>query len=149
MYYECTTDFYYFNSAKSQNFTLSIHPAPSVFENQGRFPPLLFNSRINTDIEIVVYLDEANILLSSIGLTHNHTIQHFDAEKTLSCGKHCGKRRNCLQQANSPFLTMFSTLYVTYFSFEMHFKMSSTICINLNQSNILSSGNGLTYAITK
>ena len=38
---------------------------------------------------------------------------------------------------------MFSTLYGTYFSFQMHFKMSSVICFNLDQSKILSSGNGL------
>ena len=39
---------------------------------------------------------------------------------------------------------MFSTLYGTYFSFQMHFKMSSAICFNLDQSKILLSGNGLT-----
>ena len=38
---------------------------------------------------------------------------------------------------------MFSILYGTYFSFQMHFKMSSAICFNLNQFKILSSGNGL------
>ena len=31
--------------------------------------------------------------------------------------EHCEKRRNCLEQAISPFLTVFSTLYDTYFSF--------------------------------
>ena len=39
---------------------------------------------------------------------------------------------------------MFSTLYGTYFTFEMHFKMSYAICFNLDRSKILSSGNGLT-----
>ena len=38
---------------------------------------------------------------------------------------------------------MFSTVYDTSFSFQMHFEMSSVICFNLNQSKILSSGNGL------
>ena len=38
---------------------------------------------------------------------------------------------------------MFSTLYGTYISFQMHFKMSSTICFGLDQSKILSSGNWL------
>ena len=33
---------------------------------------------------------------------------HFD---TLNIRKHCEKRRNCLLQAISPFLTKFSTLY--------------------------------------
>ena len=50
-------------------------------------------------------------------LTHYHTMLHFDAIKINSCGKHCEKRRNCLKQAISPFPTMFSTLYGTYFSF--------------------------------
>ena len=35
---------------------------------------------------------------------------------------------------------MFSTLYGTYFSFQMHFKMLSAICFNLDRSKILSSG---------
>ena len=39
--------------------------------------------------------------------------------------------------------SLFSTLYVT-FPFYMHFKMSSAVCFNLDQSKILPSGNGLT-----
>ena len=31
-----------------------------------------------------------------LGLTHYHTILHFDALKIYSCGEHCEKRRNCL-----------------------------------------------------
>ena len=38
---------------------------------------------------------------------------------------------------------MFSTLFTTYFSFKMHFEMSSGIHLNLGQSKILSSGNEL------
>ena len=38
---------------------------------------------------------------------------------------------------------MFSSLYGTYHSFKMHFKMSSAICFNLDQSKIMSSGHGL------
>ena len=38
---------------------------------------------------------------------------------------------------------MFSILYDTYFSLSMHFKMSSAISFNLDQSKIFSSGNGL------
>ena len=48
-------------------------------------------------------------------LTHYHTMPHFDALKIYSCGKHREKRRNCLEQPISPFLTMFSTLYGTDF----------------------------------
>ena len=60
--------------------------------------------------------------------THYHTMAHFDALKIYSFGKHCKKRRNCFLQAIPPFLTMFSILYGTSFSFQMHFKMSSAIC---------------------
>ena len=38
---------------------------------------------------------------------------------------------------------LFSTLYGTYFPFQIHFEMSSAICFNLDQSKILLSGNGL------
>ena len=76
-----------------------------------------------------------------------HTMPHFDALTIYSCGKHSEKRRNCLQRAISLFLTMFSTLYGTYFPFQMLFKMPSAICFNLNQSKILSSGNGLKHIL--
>ena len=39
--------------------------------------------------------------------------------------------------------------YGTYFSFYMQFKMSSAICFNLDQSKILSSGNGLSHLNVK
>ena len=38
---------------------------------------------------------------------------------------------------------MLSSYRALYFSFQMHFKMSSAICFNLDQSRILSSGNGV------
>ena len=47
-----------------------------------------------------------------------------------------------------PFLTMFSTLHGTYFSFQMHFKMSSVTCFDLDQSKILSYDNGLTTSFS-
>ena len=46
--------------------------------------------------------------------THYHTILHFDILKMYNYGKHCEKRRNCLYQAISPFLTMFSTLMALF-----------------------------------
>ena len=88
-------------------------------------------------------LYQCQFIVHHIYLTHYHTMSNIDALKLYSCGKHCGKRRNCLLQAISPFLTLFSTLYGTYFSFSIHFKMSSAICFNLDQSKILSSDNGL------
>ena len=42
----------------------------------------------------------------TVVLTQYHTTPHFDTLKIYSCGKH-EKRRNCLEQAISPFLTMF------------------------------------------
>ena len=65
---------------------------------------------------------------------------HFDALKIYSCGKHCEKRRNCLQQAISPFLTMFSILYGTYFKCSLK---CLQFFFNLDQSRVLSSVNGL------
>ena len=56
-------------------------------------------------------------ILPGVLLTHYHTLPQFDALKIFSCRKHCEKGRNCLLQAISPFLTMFSTLYGTFFSF--------------------------------
>ena len=50
-------------------------------------------------------------------LTLYHSILHFDPLKIYSCRKHCEKRRNCLLQAISPFLTMFSTPCGSYFPF--------------------------------
>ena len=40
---------------------------------------------------------------------------------------------------------MFSTLYGTYFSFQMHLKILSAICFNSDQSKILLSGYGLNH----
>ena len=53
-------------------------------------------------------------------VSHYHTMLHFDAPKIYSCGKHFEKRRNCLQQAISPFLTMF----LSYIPLIFHFKCS-------------------------
>ena len=43
--------------------------------------------------------------------------------------------------------SVFSTLYGTYFPLKMHFKMLSAICFNLDQSKILSPGNGLMHSL--
>ena len=80
-------------------------------------------------------------------LTHSHTITPFDALKIYSCENNARKtmweKEKLLVTSISPFLTMFSTLYDTYFSLSMHFRMSSAISFNLDQSKIFSSGNGL------
>ena len=46
------------------------------------------------------------------GLTHYHTIPHFDALKIYSCGKHCEERRNCT----------FSKCFLTCMALIFHFK---------------------------
>ena len=43
---------------------------------------------------------------------------------------------------------MFSTLYGTYFSFQMHFNMLTAICFNLDQSKTLWSGNSLLQVVS-
>ena len=63
------------------------------------------------------FLRVVSLRLGNCVLTHYHTIPHFEALKIYSCGKHCEKRRNCLLQVISPFLTMFSTIYGSYFPF--------------------------------
>ena len=73
-------------------------------------------------------------------LTHYHTMLYFDplniyipVENIVRKGEMACYKPFLL------FLTMFSTLYGTYISFQMHFKMSSAICFSLDQSQILSS----------
>ena len=66
------------------------------------------------------------LTFSDFLLTYHHTMPHFDALKIYSCGKHCEKRRYCLEQAISPFLTMFSTLYMALI---FHFKCTLKRCL--------------------
>ena len=63
------------------------------------------------------YAGWSESILFANALTHYHIMPHFDALKIYTCGKHCEKRRNCLKQAISRFLTIFSTLYNTFFFF--------------------------------
>ena len=94
-------------------------------------------------------IDEVGCITILRLLTHYHTMSHFDALQIYSFGKHCEKRRNCLVQAISPFFSQcFPKLYGTiffffFFYFKWTLKMSSALCFNLDQSKILSSGNGL------
>ena len=70
-------------------------------------------------------LKKAKICIIRKRVNHYYTIPHFDPLKIYSCGKHFEKRRNCLKQAISPFLTMFSTFYDTIF----HFKCTLKCCL--------------------
>ena len=84
---------------------------PQCFQKLSVADPVMYQNK---------YLWSKGLIATSynkFSLTHHHTMPHFDALKIYSCGKHCKKRRNCLSQAISPFLTMFSTLYGTYLPF--------------------------------
>ena len=97
---------------------------------------------INTSVVLILQHKESTPIKLSY-ITHYLTMPYFHSLKINDRGKHCEKSRNCLLQAMSPFLTRFSTLYDTHVLFKMHFKMSSVMRFNLDQSKILSSGNGL------
>ena len=128
------------NKYDNRNLTMEKTLEISVFLSRLEYCLLL---KCPGSVSIVLHNILGLILQDYLTLTHYHTMPHSDTLKIYSCGKHCEKRRNCLKQAISPFLTMFSTLDGTCFPFSMHFKMLSAICFNLDQSKILSSGNGL------
>ena len=70
---------------------------------------------------------------------------HFDALKIYSCGKNIVRKGEiiCNKQfllSSQYFLPFFCTFFL---NFHLHFEMSSAICFNLDQSKLLSSGNGL------
>ena len=82
--------------------------------------------------------------VSGNGLTHYHTMRHFDALKIYSCGKHCDKRTKLLVTSNFSFShNVFYSRCCLFFILNA-LKMSSAVFFfNLDQSKILSSGNGL------
>ena len=80
------------------------------------YPPPLYPKQLLSACEYVLLL-QVCITSCNLFLTRYHTMPHFDTLRIYSCGKHWEKRRNCLLQAISTFLTMFSTIYGTYFSF--------------------------------
>ena len=69
-------------------------------------------------------------------LTHYHTMPHLDALQICNWEQHCNKQ-----------FFLFSQCFLYYMALILHFictsKMLSAICFNLDQSKILSSGNGL------
>ena len=73
-----------------------------------------------------VYKVQVNPIHTIGALTHYHTMPHFEAPKIYSCGKHCEKRRNCLEQAISLFLTMFSTWNKQFLSFSQCFPLGTS-----------------------
>ena len=71
-------------------------------------------------------------------------LPHFDPLKIYSCGKD-GEKGEIACNMQFLLFSVFSTLYGTYFPFQMHFWMSSAIYFRLDQTKILLSGNGLNY----
>ena len=69
-------------------------------------------------------------------LTHSHTMTHFDASGKQAFWKHCGKRRNCLLRAISPFPTVFSSCLDNFLPFSSNLKMSSANSFSLEESKI-------------
>ena len=72
---------------------------------------------------------------------------HFDTLKIYNCGKHCMKGEiACYKQ-----VLLFSLCFLHYIALIFHFKytlkMSSVICSNLDQSKMLSFGNGLMFSL--
>ena len=57
--------------------------------------------------------------------------------------KHCGKRRNCLYRAISPYPTMFSIHWKNFLPFSSNLILLSANSFSLNQSKILLFGKGL------
>ena len=70
---------------------------------------------------------------------------HFDALKIYGCGNIVRKGEIACNKQFLLFSPCFIPCTALNFSFQMHFKMSSAICVNLDQSKILLSGNGLRY----
>ena len=63
-----------------------------------------FSFTFNLSSANALNLDHSKILLFGKELTHHHMkVLHFDPLQIYSYGKHCEKRRNCLQTSNSSF----------------------------------------------
>ena len=103
-----------------------------------------FSFTFNLSSANALNLDHSKNLLFGKELTHHHTkVLHFDPLKIYSYGKHCEKRRNCLQTSNSSFShNVFYTIPHLFFLL-MLFKLSSAISLKLDQSKILSPGSAL------
>ena len=68
---------------------------------------------------------------------------YFDALKIVAVENILRKGEIACNKQFLLFSQCFSSLYGTYFSLSMYFKLSSAICFNMDQSKILSSGNGV------
>ena len=130
----CQSVTYFQREANSWKFMvpeLSLSNIPESVVPQGIYT-ILWN-----------YLTNFSKMDTEFHWTLYHTIPIFNDPEEEDFWKHCGKRRRCCKPAFSPFPTMFSTLHKTNFSFKVIFILLSANALNLDQSKILSSGNGL------
>ena len=111
-------------------------------ENEGNQHFLLFSQCFSTlpktnfnfsvtfilSSENVFNLDQSKNMLFGNELTHYNTIPHFDALKKYSCGKHWDKQFLLFSQCFLPYM---------YMVLIFHFKRSSAVCFNLEQSKNL------------
>ena len=104
---------------KRRNCSLrAISPFPTVFSTHlDNFLP--FSSNLKLSSANSFNLEESKILSS---VTHFHTMTPFDAPGKQTFWKHCGKRRNCLLRAISPFPTVFSTHLDNFLPFSSNLK---------------------------
>ena len=75
-------------------------------------------------------------------LTLSQTTPCFYLSAVQTFRKHCGKRRNCVKRAISPFPSVFSTLLRDFSSFSSDLESLSTHSFNLEESKICLEGIG-------
>ena len=90
-------------------------------------------------------MQEKEKLVVTSNFSFSHNVFH---SYTSSVGQYEALYGNGLSICCTMFMKLSHNVYLDnilfiFFSFQMHFKMSSAICFNLDQSKILSSGNGL------
>ena len=111
------------NQSEYYHKTYTSYNAPTDFADiimfQATFSHVIFSATVFCRVSRSQFC----IVKNKTFLTYYYTMPHFDVLKIYSCRKHCKKRRNFLKQAISPFLTLFSNLYGTYFPFQMHFNL--------------------------
>ena len=81
-----------------------------------------------------------------LAIFHNLILSQISPGLQLSAvyvfWKHCGKRRNCLLQAISPFPTLFSTRLENFLPLSSNLKLLSANSFNLEESKIYRLGKG-------
>ena len=104
---------------------------------------LIFHFKCTLKCRLLCFnLDKSKILSSGNGLTLSQTTRGFYVSAVQVFRKHCGKRRNCSQQAISSFPSVFSTLLENFLPFSSNSKLSSANSLSLEESKICCLGKG-------